>query len=155
MLTWTPTVFIRHIMSRSHDHRFSIPLWETWFCSSLGVPIPVLIGNPHRDDVLVVNLVSVLTVITFRRVSVNLHHYHLTNGSCISTVRCFVRLVTGHRDEGLCDLTTRKRQQVPSSQWQTLTLMMDVTMTLDRYGRTTQRTNGTLTHRVSSTGAPQ
>jgi hypothetical protein len=28
-------------------------------------------------------------------------------------------------------------------------------MTHDRYGRTTQHTNGVLTHRVSSTGAPQ
>jgi hypothetical protein len=28
-------------------------------------------------------------------------------------------------------------------------------MTHDRYGRTTQHTNGTLTHRVPSTGAPQ
>ena len=35
------------------------------------------------------------------------------------------------------------------------TLMMDVSMTHDRYGRTTQRTNGALSHRVSSTGAPQ
>jgi hypothetical protein len=35
------------------------------------------------------------------------------------------------------------------------TLVMDVTMTHDRYGRTTQHTNGALTHRVSSTGAPQ
>ena len=33
------------------------------------------------------------------------------------------------------------------------TLVMDVTMTHDHYGRTTQHTNGTLTHRVSSTGA--
>jgi hypothetical protein len=32
---------------------------------------------------------------------------------------------------------------------------MDVTMTHDRYVRTTQHTNGALTHRVSSTGAPQ
>ncbi len=32
------------------------------------------------------------------------------------------------------------------------TLVMDVTMTHDRYGRTTQYTNGTLTYRVSSTG---
>jgi len=30
----------------------------------------------------------------------------------------------------------------------------DVTMTHDHCGRTTQRTNGALTHRVSSTGAP-
>ena len=35
------------------------------------------------------------------------------------------------------------------------TLVMDVTMTHDHYGRTTQCTNGTLTHRVSSTGTPQ
>ena len=35
------------------------------------------------------------------------------------------------------------------------TLVMHVTMTHDRYGRTTQRTNGGLTHRVSSTDSPQ
>jgi hypothetical protein len=35
------------------------------------------------------------------------------------------------------------------------TLVMDVTMTHDRYGRTTHHTNGALTHRVSSTGDPQ
>jgi hypothetical protein len=35
------------------------------------------------------------------------------------------------------------------------TLVMDVTMTHDRYGRTTHHTNGTLSHRVSSTGVPQ
>jgi hypothetical protein len=35
------------------------------------------------------------------------------------------------------------------------TLMMDVSMTHDHYGRTTQRTNGALSHRVSSRGAPQ
>jgi hypothetical protein len=35
------------------------------------------------------------------------------------------------------------------------TLVMDVTMTHDRYGRTTHHTNGALTHRVPSTGAPQ
>ena len=35
------------------------------------------------------------------------------------------------------------------------TRLMDVTMTHDRYGRTTQCTNGALTHRVSSTGSPQ
>ena len=35
------------------------------------------------------------------------------------------------------------------------TMMMDVTMTHDLFGCSTQRTNGSLTHRVSSTGAPQ
>ncbi len=32
---------------------------------------------------------------------------------------------------------------------------MDVTMTHDRYGRSTQHTNGALTNRLSSTDAPQ
>jgi len=35
------------------------------------------------------------------------------------------------------------------------TLVMDVTMTHDRYGRSTQHTNGVLTNRLSSTGEPQ
>jgi hypothetical protein len=32
---------------------------------------------------------------------------------------------------------------------------MDVRVTHDRYGRTTQHTNGVLSHRVSSSGSPQ
>ncbi len=43
ILTWKTTVFLRHIQSRSHEDRFPIPLWETWFCQSLGVPIPALL----------------------------------------------------------------------------------------------------------------
>ena len=35
------------------------------------------------------------------------------------------------------------------------TLVMDVIMTHDRYVRSTQHTNGALTNRLSSTGAPQ
>ena len=48
MLTWKTTTFLSHIMTRSHDDRFPIPLWETWFCSSLGVPIPVFLVNPRQ-----------------------------------------------------------------------------------------------------------
>ena len=43
-LTWKPLVFLIYIMCRTIDDRFPIALWEVWFCSSLGVPIPVLIG---------------------------------------------------------------------------------------------------------------
>jgi hypothetical protein len=35
-------------MSHSHDDRFPISRWETWFCSRLGVPIPTLLGNPRQ-----------------------------------------------------------------------------------------------------------
>ena len=46
-LTWKPLGFLSHIKRRTNDDRFSLSLWEVWlnwFCSSLGVPIPVLIG---------------------------------------------------------------------------------------------------------------
>ena len=49
MLTWKPTVFISHIMPRSNDDHFPVPpLWETWLCSSLGVPIPTFLTNPRQ-----------------------------------------------------------------------------------------------------------
>jgi len=74
MLTWKPTSFISHIQSRSHDDSFPLPLWETWFCQSLGVPIPDLIANPQQCPCRQFNFCTILTlsVITFRRVSVNL-----------------------------------------------------------------------------------
>ena len=48
MFTWKTTVFLSHIQSRSHEDDFPIPLWETWFCQSLGVPIPALFENPRQ-----------------------------------------------------------------------------------------------------------
>jgi hypothetical protein len=30
-LTWKPTVWIRHIMCRSHDDRLTMSVWEVWF----------------------------------------------------------------------------------------------------------------------------
>jgi hypothetical protein len=27
---------------------FPIPLWDTWFCQSLGVPVPALLENPRQ-----------------------------------------------------------------------------------------------------------
>ena len=47
-LTWKPLGFLSRIMCRTIDDRFPIALWEVWFCSTLGVPIPALIGPPHQ-----------------------------------------------------------------------------------------------------------
>ena len=49
-LTWKPLGFLRHIMCRTIDDRFPIALWEVWFCSTLGVPIPALIGPSQQCD---------------------------------------------------------------------------------------------------------
>eukprot|EP00001_Collodictyon_triciliatum_P156072 27337_3 len=44
ILKWSPLGFLSHIKRRTIGDRFPIPLWEVWFCSTLGVPIPALIG---------------------------------------------------------------------------------------------------------------
>ena len=52
-LTWKPTEWISHIMCRSHDDHLPMPIWETWFYSTLGVPIPTL----SRDRALASSLI--------------------------------------------------------------------------------------------------
>ena len=47
-LTWKPSSFLRHIKRRTNDDRFHLSLWESWFSSSLGVPIPALTGPPQQ-----------------------------------------------------------------------------------------------------------
>ncbi len=43
-LNWNPLVFLSHIKRRTNDDRFPLSIWEVWFCFTLGVSIPVLIG---------------------------------------------------------------------------------------------------------------
>ena len=44
ILSWKALGFLSHVKRRSNDDRFPLALWEVWFCSQLGVPIPELIG---------------------------------------------------------------------------------------------------------------
>jgi len=44
-LTWKP---LCHIKRRTNDDRFPVSLWEFWLGSTLGVPIPDLIGTSHQ-----------------------------------------------------------------------------------------------------------
>ena len=43
-----PLGFLIHIKRRTIDDRFPLSLWEVWFCSTLGVSIPSLIGPSQR-----------------------------------------------------------------------------------------------------------
>jgi hypothetical protein len=51
-LTWKPLGFLNHIKRRTISDRFSLSLWEVWFCSTLDVPIPVLIGPSQSPTVM-------------------------------------------------------------------------------------------------------
>ena len=92
-LTWKPTAWISHIMRRSHDDRLRLPVWEAWFCSTLGVPIPALLENPcpcacQQFDVFGDHLQ------TCQHQSADLHtHECLFTGSA----QCFALSVTGLR----------------------------------------------------------
>jgi hypothetical protein len=48
ILKWFPLGFLNHIKRRTIGDRFPLSLWEVWFCSTLGVPIPALIGPSQR-----------------------------------------------------------------------------------------------------------
>jgi hypothetical protein len=47
-LNWKPLGFLSHIKRRTIGDRFPLSLWEVWFCSTLGVTIPALIGPSQR-----------------------------------------------------------------------------------------------------------
>ena len=160
ILTWKSTAFISHIMTRSHDDSFPIPLWETWFCQSLGVTIPVLLANPRQCPC--------------RQFSFDPYGHHIQTCPCQSAalpahewivynLSLLIRSV-GHRvkPHKVTPATGNERGDVeinvPRGEDNRLplrTLLMDVTMTHDRFGRTTQCLNGTLSHRESFTGVPQ
>ena len=101
-------------------------------------------------------------MITVRRVSVNLQHEWI-----VCKLSLLFRSV-GHRvkTHKVTTTTDNERGDVEIKDYVILshgednrlpphTLLMDVTMTHDRYGRTTQHTNGALSHRVSSPGSHQ
>ena len=50
ILTWKPLGFLTHIERRTNDDRFPLPLWQVWFCITLGVPIPGLIGPSQQCE---------------------------------------------------------------------------------------------------------
>ena len=47
-LNWKSLGFLSHIKRRTIGDRFPLSLWEVWFCSTLGVPIPALSGPSQR-----------------------------------------------------------------------------------------------------------
>ncbi len=47
-LCWKPLGFLSHIKRSSNSDRFPLSLWEVWVYSTIGVPIPVLIGPSQQ-----------------------------------------------------------------------------------------------------------
>jgi hypothetical protein len=49
-LCWKPLGFLSHIKRHTNIDRFALSLWEVWFCFTIGVPIPALIGPSQQCD---------------------------------------------------------------------------------------------------------
>ena len=159
MMNWKSTTFISHIIPRSHDDSFPITLWETWFCQSLGVPIPVLLENPRQCPCRQFSFDSygdhTGQTCQHQSPTIPVHECNVYKLSLL--LRSVGHRVTTHK---VTSVTDHERGDIEIRDYVTLsrgednripphTLLMDVTMTHDRYGRTTQCANGTLTHRAS------
>jgi hypothetical protein len=152
------------IQPRSHDDHFPTPLWETWFCQSLGVPIPALLENPRQCPCRQFSFDHYGDHIqTCQRQSATLPSHEWIVYRLSLLLRSIVHRVKTHRitptaDNERGDIEIQDYVILPHGEDDRLpprTIVMDVAITHDRYGRTTQHTNGALTHRVSSIGGPQ
>jgi len=93
-LTWKPLGFLNHIKRRTNDDRFPLSLWEVWFCSSLRVPIPDLIGSPQRCACNVFDLYQVVWRLSADRdVKLNQRLHRFMIGWYTSWVSFLVRWV--------------------------------------------------------------
>jgi hypothetical protein len=128
-LTWKPLGFLRHIMCRTIDDRFPIVLWEVWFCSTLGVPIPALIGPPQQ-----------CACNDFRYDSYGDHLQTCQVKSAVSQVHEW----TVYRSE--------KPQEHAKCLIPPRTLILDFTVSHTCYGCSIQHTTGQLTHTRRSDG---
>jgi hypothetical protein len=164
ILTWKTTAFLSHIQPRSHEDRFPLPRWETWFCQSLGVPIPAFLENlrqcpcrqfsfdPYGDHIQTCQCQSA-PLPTHEWIVYRLSLLLRSVGHRFKTHKITPAAGNERGDIEIQDyvfLTHGEDDRIPPR-----TLVMDFTMIHDRYGRTTQHTNRALTHRVPSTGAPQ
>ena len=138
----------------------SLPVWETWFYSTLGVPIPALIANqrscacPHFD-------VFGDHVQTCQHQSAALHTHEWFVHRFSSMLRSVGHRVKTHKvtpaagnERG--DIEVDKYVVLPRGEDNLLPprpLTLDFTITHDHYGRSNDFTNDILTHHIRSTGA--
>jgi hypothetical protein len=93
-LTWKSLDFLRHIKCRTNDDRFPLPLWETWFWSSLGVPLEYRLWLDLLNSVYVTLFIMIRMEIISRHVKLNQLLYRFTIGLFISWVYQSVLWVT-------------------------------------------------------------
>jgi hypothetical protein len=166
-LSWKPMGFLSHVKCRSNDDRFPLALWEVWFCSQLGVPIPELIG-PLRQ----------CPCNTFQ-IDYFGDHLQTCQGKSVATqvhdwvVRRLgvILICVGHRVKinNITPATDKERGDVEIRDYVVLqkprdltdclppprTLILDFTLTHTRFGKSQLSSLGQLTHTRRTDGTPE
>ena len=166
-LTWKPLGFLSHVKRRTNDDRFPLALWEVWFCTQLGVPIPDLIG-PLRQcpcNAFQIDFFGDHFQTCQPKSAVTQVHdwvvYRL--GGILGSVGHRVKIhkitpVQG-KERGDVEIRDYVVLQKPRDGTDCLppprTLILDFTMTHTRYGRSQLSSLGQLTHSRRSDGAPE
>jgi hypothetical protein len=84
ILKWSPVGFLRHIKRRTIDDRFPLSLSEVWFSSTLGLPIPALIGPFQRCSCNAFDYESMMFAeITYRLAKLSRRIHRFMIGWCI------------------------------------------------------------------------
>ena len=158
-LTWKPLGLLNHIKLRTIDDRFPLALWEVWFCSSLGVPIPSLIGPSQQcswNDFLYDSYEDHLQTFQTKSATSQVHEWpRYKSGVLLDSVGHTVKIhkitpVTG-KERGDIQIRDYVVLQKPREQANRLppprTLILEFTMTHTCYERSIQDTNVQLIHK--------
>jgi hypothetical protein len=166
-LSWKPLGFLSNIKRRTNSDRFPLSLWEVWFCSTIGVPIPALIGPPqqcacnsfHNDS-----FRDHLQTCKVKSVVSQVHDWVVYRlGGIFGSVghRVKIHKITPATDKERGDLEIKDYVvlQKPQDQADRLppprTLILDFTLTHTRYGSSHVNTTGQLTNTRRSDDAPE
>ncbi len=167
ILSWKPLGFLSHVKRRSNDDRFPLALWEVWFCSHLGVPIPELIGslrqcpcNAFQIDYFGVHLQTCQA----KSAATQVHDWVVRRlGVILSSVGHRVKIhnitpATG-KERGDVEIRDYVILQKPRDLTDCLppprTLILDFTLTHTRFGKSQLSSLGQLTHTRRTDGAPE
>ncbi len=165
ILTWKPLGFLSHIKLRTNDDRFPLSLWEVWFCSTLGVPIPALIGPSQQCACNAFHYDSFgdhLQTCQVTSAASQVHDWVVYRlGDVLGLVGHRVKIhkitsATG-KERGDLEIKDYVVLQKPQEQADRLppprTLILDFTLTHTRYGWSHVHPIGQLTHTRRSDGA--
>ena len=167
-LTWKPLTYlvISSVELIPSDDRFPLPLWETWFCSSLGVPTPDLVGPPQQfvcHDFQYDTYGHHLQTCQTQSVVLQAHDWVVYKfgvlfGSVAHEVEIHKITPSTDKEQGDIEIKDYVVFQKPQGQDNLLppphSLIMDFTMTHVRFGFSHLHPIGQLTHRRCSDGAP-